>query len=389
MIVKVIIGANYGDEGKGLMTDYFSAIASKRNENCIVICTNGGSQRGHTVVTPSNHRHIFSHFGAGTFENASTYFPKYYILNPLNFSLEYKELSKYGLKPQTFFNKECLWSTPYDMIANQVLEESRGDKKHGSCGIGIWETILRNQMKNSIDILHFHYLSYAQKKDYLMDVKKYFSERIAEITKEKIPIKWQSVFNSEKLIENFIIDVAFFIEHSRLATDEIIYDYSNVIFENGQGLLLDQNQGEKIHTTQSNTGMQNITEFLKKLRKPDEIEVCYVTRTYLTRHGAGPFESECNIDEIGQDIVDLTNKTNPHQGMLRYGRLCLAELKKRVFDDYKKDANTMISLAVTHTDETNNKFILTEYEDVSEFYSDFDKIYMSNGASRNNIKIYR
>lgn len=59
--IKIVIGANFGDEGKGLMTDYFS-----QKSNSIVVCSNGGAQRGHTVTTPTAIRHVFHHFGSGT-----------------------------------------------------------------------------------------------------------------------------------------------------------------------------------------------------------------------------------------------------------------------------------------------------------------------------------
>ena len=52
--IKIVIGANFGDEGKGLMVDYFS-----QKPNSIVVCSNGGAQRGHTVTTPNGIRHIF------------------------------------------------------------------------------------------------------------------------------------------------------------------------------------------------------------------------------------------------------------------------------------------------------------------------------------------
>ena len=58
--IKIVIGANFGDEGKGLMVDYFS-----QKPNSIVVCSNGGAQRGHTVTTPNGIRHIFHHFGSG------------------------------------------------------------------------------------------------------------------------------------------------------------------------------------------------------------------------------------------------------------------------------------------------------------------------------------
>ena len=65
--VKIVIGASFGDEGKGLMTDYFASEAAKRRENCLVICSNGGAQRGHTVTTPDGRRHVFHHFGSGVY----------------------------------------------------------------------------------------------------------------------------------------------------------------------------------------------------------------------------------------------------------------------------------------------------------------------------------
>jgi adenylosuccinate synthase len=53
--------------------------------------------------------------------------------------------------------------------------------------------------------------------------------------------------------------------------------------------------------------------------KSCEIEVCYVTRTYITRHGAERFDTECNKSEINDHIIDLTNIPNPFQDSIRYG----------------------------------------------------------------------
>ena len=76
--IKIVIGANFGDEGKGLMTDYFS-----QKPNSIVVCSNGGAQRGHTVTTSDGIRHVFHHFGSGTFNHASTYLSEDFIVNPI------------------------------------------------------------------------------------------------------------------------------------------------------------------------------------------------------------------------------------------------------------------------------------------------------------------
>ena len=74
----------------------------KRQPNSIVVCSNGGSQRGHTVVTPDGIRHVFHHFGSGTFNGAATYLPKEFIVNPLIFAQEYKELINKRIIPNIY-----------------------------------------------------------------------------------------------------------------------------------------------------------------------------------------------------------------------------------------------------------------------------------------------
>ena len=58
---QVVIGAQFGDEGKGRVTDYYAAEVGRDG---IVIRFNGGAQAGHTVVAPEGLRHVFSHVGS-------------------------------------------------------------------------------------------------------------------------------------------------------------------------------------------------------------------------------------------------------------------------------------------------------------------------------------
>ena len=62
--IKIVIGANFGDEGKGLMTDYFCSKLSESYDAVLNIRHNGGAQAGHNVVTQLGKHQIFSHFGA-------------------------------------------------------------------------------------------------------------------------------------------------------------------------------------------------------------------------------------------------------------------------------------------------------------------------------------
>src|SRR5512145_1535019 len=85
-----ILGANFGDEGKGLMTDCFAARAPSRT---LVVRTNGGAQAGHTVVTPSGRRHVFSHVGSGALSGAPTLLSRFFVSSPLLLEKEWPDLA--------------------------------------------------------------------------------------------------------------------------------------------------------------------------------------------------------------------------------------------------------------------------------------------------------
>ena len=129
--IKVVIGANFGDEGKGLMTDYFCSNFDK-NEKVLNVRFNGTCQAGHTVVKGEK-RHIFSHFGAGSFnENVVTFLTSDFYVNPILFNSEYEKLVKLGVKPIVIVDSNAPVITFYDMLYNRVIETSRGKDRHGS-----------------------------------------------------------------------------------------------------------------------------------------------------------------------------------------------------------------------------------------------------------------
>ena len=140
-----IIGANYGDEGKGLVTNHICKIESSNNK-VLNILTNGGCQRGHTAYINNKIRHIYSHFGSG-YPHADIYFSKFYMVNPMVFFDEYNVLKDKLSKMNTIYiDNECTITTPYDMLINRFIENRRTDR-HGSCGYGIWETVSRNKIR--------------------------------------------------------------------------------------------------------------------------------------------------------------------------------------------------------------------------------------------------
>src|SRR5580698_7114906 len=87
MSAYAVIGANFGDEGKGLITDFLCS----QLDDCLVVRFNGGAQAGHTVVTLRG-RHVFHHFGSGTFNDSPTFLSRFFVVNPLLWEKEHIEL---------------------------------------------------------------------------------------------------------------------------------------------------------------------------------------------------------------------------------------------------------------------------------------------------------
>ena len=379
MVVKVVIGANFGDEGKGLMTDYFCHQSTLRGEKSLVVLHNGGAQRGHTVVTPDGKKHIFHHFGSGTFVGADTYLSEDFILNPIIFRQEWEELESMKAIPKVYVNHTCRVTTPFDMILNQIIEESRDNARHGSCGMGIHETMIRDVCNYPIEM--WFDSSDEAKRYYLKEIRNYLSERLLDFGINKIPDNWKEIVNSDLLIENFISELNFMGRNISIRFDRFIEYYDCVVFENGQGLLLDQNNTAYYpHLTPSNTGIKNSLEIIAEMSCKPDIEVCYVTRTYLTRHGAGRLDGECDKQEINPDMQDLTNVPNPHQGTLRYAKLIEKSLEERILKDFEpaRKYGAKLSLAITHENEYDYVFSNT-------FKKNFDCIYYSDGETRESV----
>lgn len=379
MVIKVVIGANFGDEGKGLMTDYFCHQSTLRGEKTLVVLHNGGAQRGHTVVTPDGNRHVFHHFGSGTLVGADTYLSEEFVLNPMIFRQEWEELESTKAIPKVYVNHTCRVTTPFDMILNQIIEESRDNARHGSCGMGIHETMIRDVCNYPIEM--WFDSSDEAKRYYLKEIRNYLSERLLDFGINKIPDNWKEIVNSDLLIENFISELNFMGRNISIRFDRFIEYYDCVAFENGQGLLLDQNNTAYYpHLTPSNTGIKNSLKIIAEMRCKPDIEVCYVTRTYLTRHGAGRLDGECDKQEINPDMQDLTNVPNPHQGTLRYAKLIEKSLEERILKDFEPARKycAKLSLAITHENEYDYVFSNT-------FKKNFDYIYYSDGETRESV----
>lgn len=358
--IAIVIGANYGDEGKGKMTDYLASQDIAQNKKTIVVCSNGGAQRGHTVQLDNGYRHIFHHLGSGTLAGADTYLPQSFIVNPIIFMKEYNELLNSPLDrdtnlwPKIFVNPDCLISTPFDMINNQIIEENR-THRHGSCGVGIWETILRRgatlyEMSQMTDEEMFNYLKWVR--------VTYSSKRLNDKKNKVIPNQWKDIYFNDQLIYNYIRDFKSFCKIIYYSSDNILTQYNKIIFENGQGLLIDCDS-DPVYSTPSHTGLEIPLKMINILKLHKDInihavEIYYITRSYYTRHGMGNLMYECDAKDISElNLNTETNQFNKNQGIFRYGKLYYDELIERLnhYTDSKNKNSYTMNLVITHCDE--------------------------------------
>lgn len=393
--IKIVIGANFGDEGKGLLTNYFVS-NFPNNEKVLNIRFSGGANAGHTVEFENGNRYVCSHFGSGIFnKNCDLFFSDEFILNPMLFLREYNSIKKDIVGVNIFADINCVFTTPYDMLYNQILEDMRGKDRHGSCGVGIDATVNRTKvLKNVLHDIWFYKNNIKMLNILLDECINYYKNNLLKKYPEINKNRKFMLFDNENIKNNYISDFIFMLEKINIIEQSKIYNnYKNFVFEGSQGLLLDQNNLEYApNLTTANTGIKNVKIIIENYFKKDEydLETCYVTRTYLTRHGNGKFYTECKKEEINCDMVDETNFTNEYQGSLRYGKIKLDELFKRIIDDSMQIKNNFVSLAITHCNETNNNFFeenneikINEYK----FPEKINKVYLSE--NKYNVYLYK
>lgn len=348
----VVIGLGFGDEGKGLTTDYLCSL----HPDALVVRFSGGHQAGHTVALPDGQRHVFSSFGSGTLRGNPSYWSSFCTLYPSALLSEYATLQTLGKTPRLFVDARTMITTPYDLAYNKAVEMIN---KHGSCGVGVGPTIERNEhavpykfyaqdmlypavAKHRLEVIHTYYQEKAKKDGRVGLLENYLSLA----TKNSIDLFFEDMEDTLKIIDIVV-------------EQEIFHRFDTFIFEGSQGILLDQNYGFFPHVTRTNTTSQNAMELIIKhgLGVPD---VYYITRAYLTRHGNGPMANEGQKLEL-TNIEKETNILNDWQGNFRRSVLDLDMINYALQCDANYTANCSKHLVVTCLDQLTGPIIVTAH----------------------------
>ncbi|ACT92512.1 adenylosuccinate synthetase [Dyadobacter fermentans] len=306
----IVLGMGYGDEGKGVFSDYLAATLHRP----VVIRFNGGHQCGHTVLHPGGHRHVFSNFGAGSFRAAPTFISPFCTIDPTGIVREFRALQRLGTTPVLYIDPLAMVTTPFDKFYNI---NDRANLAHGTVGVGFGATVERNQGPYKLyarDL--FHPGIFTRKLDAVRD---YYRNRMKarglECCLEALELEIMRV-------DQFLLDVKQARDVVRLLPEAQLFGmgFENCIFEGGQGILLDMDCGMFPHVTRSNTTSKNAFEMLRRNDQRADTTVHYLTRAYQTRHGNGWMSTENHPVALLNNEQE-TNGPGGHQGEFRTGIL--------------------------------------------------------------------
>ena len=340
---SIVVDLGFGDAGKGSIVDYLTSMSVPiENRGKVVVRFNGGAQAGHRVVHAGAGTHVFSQFGSGFFNHAATYLSRFMLVDPLALITEAEHLQYPSVGPplnRVMIDRRALLTTPFHSAANKAKEVARGDARHGSCGMGIGETMAFS-IANPDDAP-----TVADTQDTKVLRRKLWA--LHDYYRDIIPAKDTPPIDLLIEVYKSFASVAHMVDENFLP---LALQNSNVVFEGAQGVLLDEWFGTYPYNSWSKTSFANAQTLLDEAGYTDPVKRIGVTRTYMVRHGAGPFPTENEL--LTAKLPDAANVEGPWQGKFRVGELDLVLLRYAL-----KVAGRVDALAVTHMDKLR---LLTE-----------------------------
>jgi adenylosuccinate synthase len=308
-----VIGLGYGDEGKGRVVDYLV----REHKATTVVRFNGGGQAAHNVHLPDGRHHTFSQFGSGTFvPGVQTHLSEYVLLDPCTLMVEDRNLRHQGVTDaldRLSVDPRAVVVTPFHGALNRIRERARGDRRHGSCGMGIGECAKDAAAQSP-------WLLYAGR----LGDRRTVREFLAEVQRQKALAAWsldyfwddvdRQLLTDPTVPEEFADYYADFAGRVQVREARL---HGTVVLEGAQGVLLDEWYGFDPYTTWSTTTFRNAEHFLRDGNFGELVRVG-VTRPYVTRHGAGPLPTESPQLTVRVAVTD-DNAAGTWQGSLRAG----------------------------------------------------------------------
>ena len=315
MKVDVLLGLQWGDEGKGkvvdVLTPRYDAVARFQ----------GGPNAGHTLEFDDK-KYVLRSIPSGVFQNDTNLIGNGVVLDPVLFRDEAEALCQSGidLKHNLKLSKKAHLILPTHRLIDAASERAKGDAKIGTTGKGIGPTYTDKTSRNGLrigDIFDHFDEKYAAAKT------RHFS-RLASLNATPdadefaaLEAKWLDAINYLKEFD--IVDGEFLV-------NDLLNAGKSVLCEGAQGTMLDVDFGSYPFVTSSNTVCAGACTGLGIA--PNKIGDVYgIFKAYCTRVGSGPFPTEL-FDETGKLIRDLGHEYGAVTGReRRCGWIDLVALK--------------------------------------------------------------
>lgn len=322
----------FGDSGKGLFVD---ALVRRLGAKCVVRF-NGGGQAGHNVVElrsdESSRHHTFSQTGSGSFvPNVTSVLLHPFVLHPGALLIEVDVLKRKGVTDalsRLHIDGRCRITTPYHQAAGCLREKLRGQQAHGTCGTGFGETV-EHSISHPQEALCYGdlmNLSQAELLQKLERIRLTLFDSLCVLVKQAQLGKsaesdeyWQLICDPTMSL-HWLNTIQAVLAACPARTQNELREHVGgaewVIFEGAQGVLLDEWSGFHPHTTWSTIHTDAVDGAALFLGLTSRVIHMGVMRSYLTRHGAGPFPSH---DVALSALAEPHNVSDGWQGEFRRG----------------------------------------------------------------------
>ncbi len=333
MFVDLLLGLQWGDEGKGKIVD---AIAK---DYSIIARFQGGPNAGHTIKF-GNKSHVLHTIPSGIFhKNLINVIGNGVVIDPIIFKQEILKLNESDIdfKNKLLISKKAHLIIPTHCILDQASEKSKGIKKIGSTLKGIGPTYMDKTGRNGIRVGDL--FEEGWKSQYI----KLKNKHLNMINNLNVDIS----FSLDEMEEKFFKSLDFIKKFSIIDSENFLFDSlkgeKKILAEGAQGSMLDIDFGTYPYVTSSNTTAAGACNGLGV--PPTKInKVIGIFKAYTTRVGSGPFPSEIH-DEIGKKISEVGHEFGATTGRARRcGWLDLVSLK------YAVDINGVSELAMMKSD---------------------------------------
>mgnify|MGYP001072470987 FL=1 len=330
MSLDVLLGLQWGDEGKGKIVDAIS------NSYDIIARFQGGPNAGHTIEF-DGHKHVLHTIPSGIFnDNAINVIGNGVVIDPVIFENELNGLNKFNIdiKNKLLISNRAHIILPTHKMIDATSEASKGKKKIGSTLKGIGPTYMDKTGRNGIrigDLNSNNWMDkYSSLKDKHLTILSNFKTKV-ELDLNKLE---NDFMNSVEVLKNFnFINSEDYLNSS-------LNDGKNILAEGAQGSLLDIDFGTYPFVTSSNTTVAGACSGLGV--PPNKIKkVIGIFKAYTTRVGSGPFPTEL-VNEIGEHIRKIGNEYGATTGRdRRCGWLDLVALKYSIIINGVTELNMM------------------------------------------------